>query len=245
MRITHVFCIGIVTILCFYPSVSFSTASTTWSSDIKEGKSYHWKAKKSELRDLESNETYDHGVGGINVPGGDNEISLKSLPSQEFDFIGGDRLNVSITVEGDMGIYDHREENPQSQYYIEFQYLTDWCLLILPIEVNGTNFFELLFREEELLENLTQAAFISSEISESKAQAQFEYNKIHELIYEWDLNTGFLKRKEVTAPSGKQLLVVPGEGSGFNAGPIHGIGIISFVFSIITIGGILKKKKNY
>jgi hypothetical protein len=61
------------------------------------------------------------------------------------------------------------------------------------------------------LENLTKADYISSTISENSAELTMEYNTTLDVQYTWDLTTGLLTQKMVTAPSGLQLIVVHGE----------------------------------
>jgi len=95
------------------------------------------------------------------------------------------------------------------------KFSNDYHLLILPINVNGTNFFELLFGQTELLENLTHSIYINSSISNNNAVLSLKYNNSLDVRYEWDITTGLLKRKSVISPSGLQLIVVPGLGSGF------------------------------
>ena len=66
-----------------------------WSSTLTV-KTYYWKALKSELRDLTTNEQYHNKylIGGINVPGGSNGIYLNCKPPKEFDFFNGSRLDL-------------------------------------------------------------------------------------------------------------------------------------------------------
>lgn len=202
MRRVTILGLGILSLLIIGTVVPLAQGtSTEWSSEIVS-KTYHWYAEKSELRDIEGNESYRNGMlGGWNIPGGDNAVHLRSTPPDDFDIFAGDRLDFLWTVEGDMGIWV--TDN------------SDIHLTILPVRMNGTDFFEQLFSEQVTLENLTQSEFVNSTIEASRATATLKYNDILDVVYVWDTSTGLLARKEVTAPSGKQLVVVPGIGIGF------------------------------
>jgi hypothetical protein len=194
---------GLILLLMTSFAVPLISGTTTeWSSEISV-KTYHWMAEKSELRDLETNERYIYGLGGLNIPDGDNAISIKSTPSNLFDIFAGDRLDLSYVVEGDMVMPPDINN--------------DLHLLFLPLTINGTSTFELLFSERNTLENLTQCVFVNSTIETDRVIATLKYNDIHDVVYEWDTSTGLLLKKEVTAPSGLQLLVIPGRGIGFFA----------------------------
>jgi hypothetical protein len=215
---------------------TFITAGDTiWASQLESEKEYHWKAEKSELRDLEGNEKYTHGIGGINVEGGDNEISLHSIPSSTFDFFKGDRLNISITVEHDMIIGLEPQVSLNS---------TDWWLLILPLTMNKISFFDILFSEIDLLENLTQSSYIDSDIGKFEAWATFHHNNIHSIEYRWDVRTGFLILKEVSIPSGEKLIIVAGKGIGFGFDGINNLSntvLFSTIFYLMIISGIIQR----
>jgi len=172
-----------------------------WSSAITV-KDYHWTASKSELRDLDTPERYHNRnlLGGINLPGGVNTISLTVEPPNPFNFFNGSRLDLSVVVEGDMDIGFP-------------QYGSDFHLLLLPIKINDSNFFKALFDERQLLENLTHSRYLNSSVTGSTAIAFLKYNDILDIQYIWDTSTGILTRKEVTASSGYQLIVVRGRSS--------------------------------
>lgn len=195
-----------------------SGTSSEWSSEI-EINMCHWMAEKSELRDLESNERYMFGLGGHNIPGGDNVIYLKSNPPGDFDIFAGDRLDITWVVEGDIIMSVVND--------------SDIHLIFLPVNMNGTSFFELLFLEQEILETLTHSKFVNATIETDRAIAFLKYDDILDVVYEWDTSTGMLSRKEVTAPSGLQLIVVPGQGIGFS--PFYPEYLIIIVIVIIAI----------
>ena len=100
--------------------------STEWSASISTSH-YNWKSTLNKISDAD---LYPDGelVGGINSPGGDIQITLRSIPSNNFNFFEGDRLDFLIGLEGDAVI-------DVSKFNI------DYHLLILPININGTNFF--------------------------------------------------------------------------------------------------------
>ncbi|MHA2226396.1 MAG: hypothetical protein ACXAC8_14400 [Candidatus Hodarchaeales archaeon] len=221
----------LVTLILIFSSsiiISIQGVQSEWSSTITV-KSYHWKALKSELRDLKTNEQYRHNdlIGGINIPGGDNAISLNSLPSTNFDLFNGDRLDIDVTVEGDMVISITQNSS-------------DFHLLLLPIKTNDHNFFTTLFEEKKLLENLTHSIYLNSTISETTAVVNLKYNNTLDVRYEWDTINGQLTRKEVTAPSGLQLIVIPGRGSSMPGW--------SLIFVLLTILGVagweIKRRKE-
>jgi hypothetical protein len=228
--------IGLIVLGILIISPTYITArETIWSSILESEKRYHWKAEKSEIRDLTGSEKYTHGVGGMNIGGGDNEIYLRSVPNSTFDFFKGDRLNISITVERDMVIGLEPQESLNS---------TDWWLLILPLTMNEISFFDLLFSEIYLLENLTQSTYIDSDVGKFEAWATFEHNNLHSIEYRWDIQTGFLILKKVSTPSGKQLIIVPGKGIGFGISGINDISYtaqLSLFFYLIIISIVMPR----
>ena len=78
-----------------------------------------------------------------------------------------------------------------------------------------------------------------SEITATKAVAYLEYNGILDVKYEWDITTGMLSRKEVTAPSGLQLVVVPGKGKGMD-----GLTFESLVIAVAVCGLLVHWRKR-
>ena len=152
---------------------------------------------------------------------------MKSIPRDNFSFFEGDRLDFWATVEGDIGIYVGK-------------FTCDYHLLILPISVNGTNFFELLFEQTGLLENLTHSIYTNSSISNSIAVLNLRYNGSLDVRYEWNITTGLLTRKLVISPSGLKLIVVPGLGIGFMFIPTY-YPVIIYLSIIIAILIIVKK----
>lgn len=199
MKRTHYIFIAIFGILTSH-SIMFVEGSTEWSASASNS-IFNWKTTLSQLRDNGLYLDWDL-VGSINLPGGGIQLTVNSIPSNNFSFFEGDRLDFWITVEGDIGISVGK-------------FSSDYHLLILPISVNGTNFFELLFGQTELLENLTHSIYINSSISNNIAALILKYNNSLDVRYEWDITTGLLKKKSVISPSGLQLIVVPGLGIGF------------------------------
>lgn len=186
-----------LTLLLLVSPISIEGVQSEWSSSITI-KYFRWKAVKSELRDLKTQEQYHETflIGGINIPGGINAIKLNNTPPSDFDFFNGSRLDLQVTIEGDMGIFLP-------------QYGSDFHLLLLPISINNMSFFEGLFEKTELLENLTHSIYLNSSITDTTARSYLKYNSVLDIQYEWDITTGILMRKEVTAPSGLQLIVEP------------------------------------
>jgi hypothetical protein len=193
---TYLVITTLILLLLVFP-VPIEGVQSDWSSSIAI-KHFRWKAVKSELRDLKTQEEYDETylIGGINIPGGINAIYLNSPPPSDFDFFNGSRLDLRVTIEGDMAI-----DLPQ--------YGSDYHLLLLPISIDNRSFFEVLFENTELLENLTCSTYLNSSITDTTAQSYLKFNDLLDVYYEWDIATGVLVRKEVTAPSGLQLILVP------------------------------------
>jgi len=200
----------------------FVEGSTEWSASASTS-IFNWKTTLSQLRDNRLYYDWDL-VGSINLPGGGIRVTVNSIPSNNFSFFEGDRLDFWITVEGDMVISVGK-------------FSSDYHLLILPISVNGTNFFELLFGQTELLENLTHSIYINSSISNNIAALNLKYNNSLDVRYEWDIRTGLLKKKSVISPSGLQLIVVPGLGIGFTIPTYYpAIIYLSIIIGILIIG---------
>ena len=177
-----------------------ATGHSDWSPDITT-KYYHWNAVKSELRSLKTAEQYHdiYLIGGINLQGGGTAIHLQIEPPMSFNFFNGSRLTIRINVEGDISI-------------VPLTYNSDYPLLLLPISMNNVSFFQQLFNDIELIENLTKATYTSSSITDTTAIVNVKYNEILDVQYKWKTSTGILVRKEVTAPSGKKLVVTTGRG---------------------------------
>jgi hypothetical protein len=201
--------------------------STEWGA-LNSTPTFNWK---STLNQFSRTELYPEGelVGGINSPGGDIQIEVFSFPSDNFSFFEGDRLDFGIGLEGDVSITVSK-------------FKSDFHLLILPIGVNGTNFFDILFEHTELLENLTHSIYINSSIINDVAALNLKYNDTLDVRYVWDITTGLLMRKSVISPSGLKLIIVPGIGRRYMAIPTYFPSII-YVSIILGILIILKKKK--
>ncbi len=226
MKRTHCYFILIVGIL-ISQSIMLVEGSTEWSASVSTS-TFNWKATLSQLRDNGLYRDWDL-VGSINLPGGGIQLQVNSIPSNNFSFFEGDRLDFWATVEGDMGISASK-------------FKSDYHLLILPISVNGTNFFELLFEQTELLENFTHSIYTSSSVSNDIAVLNLKYNGSLDVRYEWDITTGLLTRKSVISPSGLQLIVVPGLGSGFS--PFIPTYYPVIIYLSIIIGILIIVKKN-
>jgi hypothetical protein len=224
MKRTHIIFIVIFGILTSQ-SILFVKGYTEWSTSISTSQ-YNWK---STLNQFSGTGLYSDGelVGAINSQGGDIQIHVYSIPSNNFSFFEGDRLDFWISLEGDVAIEVSK-------------FNSDYHLLILPIEVNGTNFFELLFEQTELLENLTHSIYINSSILNDIATLNLKYNDTLDVRYEWDITTGILTRKSVISPSGLKLVIVPGIGRRFMFIPTYYPAII-YLSIIIGILFILKK----
>ena len=105
-------------------------------------------------------------------------------------------------------------------------------------------YFELLFENITLLENLTQSVYVDSSIGEETAELNLKYSGTHDVKYEWDINTGLLLRKTVTAPSGQQLIVEPFTGPPREIIFIIIVCVIGIVIAIIFVIFKKLKKKN-
>ena len=209
-------------------SIMLVEGSTVWSSSISNS-IFNWKSTLNKL----SGTGYSDGdlVGGINSPGGDIQIEIYSIPNNNFSFFEGDRLNFWISLEGDVVIEVSK-------------FKSDYHLLILPIDVNGTNFFELLFEQTELLENLTHSIYINSSISDDLAALNLKYNDSLDVRYEWNIATGLLTRKSVSSPSGLKLIIVPGIGRRYTFIPTY-YPLIIYLSIIMGIIIILQKNLKY
>jgi len=228
MKRTHYIFIVIFGILTTQ-SIIIVEGSTEWSASISTS-TFNWK---SALNQFSNTGLYSDGelVGWINSPGGDIQIQVYSIPSNNFSFFEGDRLNFWISLEGDVAITVSK-------------FKSDYHLLILPIDVNGTNFFELLFEQTELLENLTHSIYLNSSISDGVAVLNLKYNDSLDVRYEWSITTGLLTRKSVISPSGLKLIIVPGLGRRYMFIPTYNPLIISLSI-IIGILIILQKNLKY
>ena len=224
MKRTHCIFLVIFGILTSQ-SIMLVEGSTVWSSSISNS-IFNWKSTLNKL----SGTGYSDGelVGGINSPGGDIQIEVYSIPSNNFSFFEGDRLDFWISLEGDVAITVSK-------------FKSDYHLLILPIDVNGSNFFELLFEQTELLENLTHSIYLNSSISDGVAALNLKYNDSLDVRYEWNIATGLLTKKSVVSPSGFKLIIVPGVGRRYTSIPTYYPLII--YFSII-IGILIILQKN-
>ena len=138
------------------------------------------------------------------------------------------RLDFYIALEGDIAIEVSK-------------FNSDYHLLILPINVNGTNFFELLFEQTELLQNLTHSIYINSSIINDIAALNLKYNSTLDIEYQWDITTGLLMKKSVISPSGLKLIIVPGIGRRIMFIPTYYPSLI-YLSTIIGILIIVKKK---
>ena len=220
------------------PLIISRANESEWSSEITIDKEYFWKASKSELRDLKTEERYAAGlieswylIGGINLPNGGIHLSILSPPPIDFNFFEGSRLAIDCSIEGDTG--PHINDTG-----------SDFHLLALPLKMDNTSFFEQLFDEKQLLESLTHSVYLNSSIFNTTAVVWLKYNEIHDVKYEWDTTTGLLARKEVIAPSGLRLVVIPGKGIGYiNKYPFYFPEWI-VMFSLITIVFIRRRYFN-
>jgi len=216
---------GILTI----QSIMLVEGSTEWSTVISAS-TFNWKSTLNQFSDTALYPDWEL-VGGINGPGGDIQIHVHSFPNNNFSFFDGDRLDFGITLEGDVAIEVSK-------------FKSDYHLLILPIGVNGTNFFELLLEQTELLENLTHSIYINSSISDDVAALNLKYNNSLDVRYEWSITTGLLTRKSVSSPSGFKLIIVPGIGRRYTFIPTY-YPLIIYLSIIIGILIILQKNLNY
>lgn len=196
---------------------------------------FNWYAKTAQLRDLRTEEKYRFGLGGINVPNGDNQLQLRETPNGTFNFIDGDRLSFWFVVEGDM---IGASEN--------YGYNSDIHLLLLPVMEDGVDFFELLFQDKLLLENLTMSVLQSVILERSKATALLIYNNTFNVEYSWDRGTGLLLEKIVTAPSGLKLHVKQGERTNFfGFRTIYLQYTIASIIGIFVIIKVIKRQRSF
>jgi len=221
MKRTH--CIFIVVFgILTSQSIMLVEGFTEWDASFSTSLLY-WKTTSKQL----SYNEYSDGdlVGSFGRAIG---LRARSIPSINFSFIEGDRLDLGITIEGDV-------PHEVSKFY------SDYHLLILPIKVNGTNFFELLFEQTELLQNLTHSIYVNSSIVNDIATLNLKFNNTLDVKYEWDITTGLLTRKSVISLSGLKLIIVPGRGIGFTIPTYYpAIIYLSIIIGILIIG----KKKH-
>ncbi len=247
----------------FLPFSRGSAVTSVWSETVTLDTTYHWHVEKTNFQEYPEFEQSDL-AGSDNVDGGDIAISIEgvyeastsgssplmvqgrdiralqavsneTLPN-DFDFINGDRLMLSVVIEGDMG---KPVNNNQSRYH------SDWHLFILPITVDGQNFFEILFNNVKLLENMTKGQLVDSSITASEARARFIFSNQLNVTYRWDVTTGLLQEKTVEAIDGGVLKVVPGEGTRFGLTPegVPGYVLMSTVVAILF--GVLPILKRH
>ena len=117
------------------------------------------------------------------------------------------------------------------------RYGSDFHLLLLPISSDNRSFFEVLFENIELIENLTCSTYLNSSITDTSPQVYLKFNTLLDVYYEWDATTGILVRKEVTAPSGLQLIMVP-----TNQVSIHGW---NFPLVLLTVFIVIVSARGY
>ncbi len=229
-----------VQILCLITSLSILSSNqvlgienvTVWSSKL-EPKSYHWKVESMNLNKLNISEQYfdTRLIGAANMEGGDVEILVQSLPDSNFNFFTGDRLKIHIFVEGDAGV-------------MHVDYNSDYNLIILPLTMNDTDFFNLMLENIDYLENLTQSNYLDHHELDNLFTMSFSHKNTFSVNYTWNIETGFLEKKIVLAGSGNKIVVVPGKGKVFSIGNGYNFNIIQIglVLSILSIIVILVKK---
>ncbi len=243
-------------------NMTVSGAITVWSSQVQANIPYHWQVEKENFNGTERfNQSWLAGSFSINegdisitITEGDDESSLgeTSTPNlkvkvqhpiyqrtalpEDFDFFSGDRLKLSIVVEGDQVIDANSD---QAKFH------SDWHLFILPIQVNGQNFFEKLFNHVFLLENMTHGTLIGTSINSGLAIAQFRFDDNLNVTYEWNTTNGFLSEKKVVDDRGGLLRIIPGEGKMFDgdAESTHGFTFVFIVITATIITFLSKKKK--
>ena len=214
--------------------VSYQTAGieneTIWSSKF-DTKSYHWKAETMNLDKQNVSERYfdTRLIGAANMEGGDIEISVQQLPGPNFNFFLGERLELDIGIEGDAAI-------------IQETYNSDYNLFILPIRMNGSNFFDMILDNISYLENLTQSTYIDYSELDDLFTLSFIYMTTLSVNYTWNIESGFMEKKIIQAESGNKIIIIPGKGKVFSIGNDYnfnfiqlGIGILIFYFILIII----------
>ncbi|GAI94908.1 unnamed protein product, partial [marine sediment metagenome] len=94
MKRTHIILIAIFGILTS-PSIMLVEGYTEWSASVSSS-IFNWK---STLNQLSGTGLYPDGelVGSINSQGGDIQIQVYSIPSNNFSFFEGDRLDFWIS----------------------------------------------------------------------------------------------------------------------------------------------------
>lgn len=193
-------------LLTFLITLKQAQSSSLWDPTIQEGNIFHWKAEVSELGTSGGDEQYNDKklIGGISMEGGDIKVRAEQTPLETINFFSDDlhRIDISIAIEGDMGILD-------------FDYNSDFPLLILPILHNNNDFFPELFNNKLLLENLTKSTLVKTDILNDTAIAEMKYEERLDIKYVWNTTTGLMESKLVTAPSGSKMLVNQGKGIEF------------------------------
>lgn len=213
-------------------------SSSLWYTTIKENNTFHWKVEISELGTITGDEKYNDWklVGGLNRENGDIKARVEQTPLGVIDFFSDDlnRIDISITIEGDMGVHD-------------FEYNSDFPLLILPILHNNNDFFTELFNNKLLLENLTKSTLVKTDIINDIAIAEMKYEERLDIKYQWNTTTGLLTSKLVTAPSGSKMLVNQGKGIEFSIEDQSHTSVtsgVSLLFSIFVLPILLIMMKR-
>lgn len=217
----------------FIVLITPASAETSWHDNVTLDAEFHWHAEKADLRDLKNTEKYKFGIGGINVEGGDIEVTIDHKPI-EFDFFFNHTLFDSLTVEGDMDLHIPTLNSTENGYYFYLEYQ----LLILPIIHDDRPFFDFFFEHTEFIANLTHTSFVETLIVDNMAIYKGVYNGTHNAEYQWDTETGLLWKKKIEAESGLMLHVVQGKGTGFMSIPIS----VNPIISGIIIALIIKRK---
>ncbi len=184
----------ITMLLLFILLIPVAGENLAWSDDVKKGEVFLWKATKAELRDrYDFPDQYRFGLGAINVPSGISEISFIEEPPtslgsiEEWKSVITDSL--LIVVEGDMVIP------------VE----SDYFLAIVPLSIGDKPFLSELFQNTTLVYEFTGLSNHTLEMGETTV-LRGEFNGSHVVEYIWD-SDGLLMSKNVTASSGRQLLV--------------------------------------
>ena len=172
-----------------------SHANVVWG-DLNNQYLFQWHIEKQTL------EHYQHGIFTrsadeliLSLHGLDNG---KAMPSN-FDVLAGNKSIYYKLVDGEYSF-----QPVSSEYH----------LLLLPVQVNGSNYFEFLFTEKSSLENLTSSVITETSISNGKATMAgicTEGGNMYDVFYTWDTSSGLLLEKRVEGENGKIFVIQLGE----------------------------------
>lgn len=197
--------------------VSRISAETVWADQVDESDSITFTVIPGEFEKIQDQQDYNAGLGHDGRDGDKYIVDPISGMTSDFDLREGDRLELEITKNDDN---------------IRINSSSDYHLIFLPIKKDSTSYFDLLFNDTELIEDLTGGRYLNSTV-DNIVELFVEYDSDYIVKYEWDNVTGTMISKVVWDEEGNKLQILPNP----NAGLVP-ISNSSIVLSIIIIVGI-------